>query len=131
MSHIATQTSIPESPPCHYYGRAFTVARFYKTPMVLRIKELRESRKWTQQELADRSNMSRSQLAMIEAETRPANTIRLNAISKALGVKPEALFDNADGDRALVDKIKDLQPDDRLTIIRMVEALGATAAKDG
>ena len=70
--------------------------------------------------------MSRSQLAMIEAETRPANTLRLNAIASALGVTPEQLF--ASGDDAtegLLDIVRQLSPEDRAVLVRMAEALAA------
>ena len=93
--------------------------------MALRIKQLRDERGWTQAELAARSRMSRSQLAMIEAETRPANTLRLNAIAAALGVPPGALFESGDIDAAILDRLRLLSPEDREVIVRMVEALAA------
>lgn len=74
--------------------------------------------------------MSRSQLAMIERETRPANTIRLNAIASALGVSPEDLFDSGDADRQLVDIVKRLSPEDRATLVRMAGALAAKPGQD-
>jgi transcriptional regulator with XRE-family HTH domain len=93
--------------------------------MGLRIRHLREQRGWTQAELAERSGMSRSQLAMIEAETRPANTLRLNAIAAALGVSTNALFDEMNADASLIDLIRNLSPEDRDVLVRMAEALAA------
>lgn len=90
--------------------------RFYALPMSLRIRQLREGRGWTQADLAERSGMSRSQLAMIEAETRPANTLRLNAIAAALGVKPEQLFEIEAGEQRLMDLVRDLSEGDRALI---------------
>lgn len=108
---------------CRHYGRAIGIAAFYALPMALRIKQLREARGWTQQDLADKARMSRSQLAMIENETRPANTLRLNAIAAALGVEPQHLFD--DPDSHLIGLVKNLDPEDRQTIVRMAEAFAA------
>lgn len=125
MSHIATFGQDTSRHFCRYSGQAFTLARFYTQPMALRIKQLRDERGWTQAELAARSRMSRSQLAMIEAETRPANTLRLNATAAAFGVPPEALFESGDIDAAILDRLRLLSPEDREVIVRMVEALAA------
>ena len=125
MSHIATFGSSGNSPECHYYGRDLVRATHYKARMGLRIKELREAKGWTQTDLSERSNMSRSQLAMIEAETRPANTLRLNAIATALGVDPDALFSTGSENRAIVELIRRLSPEDRSIVVQMAEALAA------
>lgn len=93
--------------------------------MALRIKQLRIAMGWSQADLAERARMSRSQLAMIEAETRPANTLRLNAIAEALGVVPEALFESGELDATILDKMRLLSPEDREMIARMVTALAA------
>ena len=65
--------------------------------------------------------MSRSQLAMIENETRPANTLRLNAIATALGVEPQDLFEGRDSQ--IINMIRALSPRDREAVVMMVEAL--------
>lgn len=99
--------------------------------MALRIKQLREAKGWTQGDLAERAKMSRSHVAMIEAETRPANTLRLNAIAAALGVHPEDLFAVADEeDRQIMDVLKKLSPEDRAALVRMAEALVARLPQD-
>lgn len=115
--------------PCRHSGQAFGAAAFYTVPMALRIKALREERGWTQEVLAERSHMSRSQLAMIEKETRPANTLRLNAIAAALGVDPAALFDSGAESWRLAQIIEDLGPEDRAALVRMAEALAAKSLK--
>lgn len=111
--------------PCLYSGRAFGAWAFYTNPMALRIKQLREERGWTQEVLAARSGMSRSQLAMIERETRPANTIRLNAIAAALGVAPEDLFETDPRERTIVELIRRLPHEDVEALIRIAEGLAA------
>ena len=98
--------------------------------MALKIKELRVKRGWTQAELAEKSRMSRSQLAQIEAETRPANTLRLNAIAAALNVRPEELFSTLDDTQVLLDAFKLLGDEERAMVLRMAEAL-ARRPKEG
>lgn len=92
--------------------------------MALRIKKLRKERGWSQGDLAEKARMSRSQLAMIEAETRPANTLRLNAIAAALGVDVADLYDQGD----LTDffsLFRKLPREDQEALVRMAEALAA------
>lgn len=91
--------------------------------MSLRIKALREAKGWTQADIAERARMSRSQLAMIENETRPANTLRLNAIAAALGVDPSELFETPETE--LLQLVRALSPEDRDVIVRMAEALAS------
>lgn len=134
MSHIATIQSSPVTPECHYSGRAFTIKRFYKCRMGLRIKQLRKARGLTQQQLADMASMSRSAVAMIEKETRPANTIRLNSIAAALGVNTEDLFDSSDESKAAeadsyFQRVAEIMPKlsevDRKAIVQIAESLAA------
>lgn len=127
MSHIATLTQAEIGAPCRHYGRAHTIAAFYALPMSLRIKTLREEKGWTQADLAERARMSRSQLAMIENETRPANTLRLNAIAAALGVEAQDLFDSPES--RLIGLVRGLCAEDRDVLVRMAEALAANAAQ--
>lgn len=92
--------------------------------MALRIKDLRKQKGWTQTDLAERANISRSQLAMIETGARSPNTRRLAAIAAALSVNPTDLFEQAD-DSHLIALIRDLPPEDREALVRMAEALAA------
>lgn len=108
---------------CRHYGRALGIAAFYALPMSLRIKSLREARGWTQADLAEKARMSRSQLAMIENETRPANTLRLNAIAAALDVEAQDLFESPESH--LIELVRGLRPEDRDALVRMAEALAA------
>lgn len=123
MSQVATSGQELKRGECLDYGRALCIAAFYVRPMALRIKELRQARGWTQADLADKARMSRSQLAMIEAETRPANTLRLNAIAAALGVDAQDLFDNPDAH--LIELVRRMGHEDREALVRMAEALAA------
>ena len=120
--------SSPQNAARHYLGRAFSLSRFYTRPMGLRIRQLREERGWTQEHLAGLARMSRSQLAMIERETRPANTLRLNAIAAALGVPPEQLFESDSPDARLLTLLRKLPASDRDTLVRLAESLAAKAS---
>lgn len=102
--------------------------RFYTRGMGLRIKELRQARGLTQQQLADLARISRPQLSEIENERKPANTIRLAAIAKALNVSVDQLFtqDAADAYKsAILDFMSRMGPDDRAAILRMAEAFAS------
>ena len=93
--------------------------------MALRIRELREERGWTQEHLASLAHMSRSQLAMIEAETRPANTLRLNAIAGALGVPMEQLFQGEGPDAHLLALLRQMSDADKDALVRIAESLAS------
>lgn len=127
MSHITTLCATLMMNECRYNGRAHFLAQFYTQCMSLRIKTLRNSKGLTQEQLAKMARMSRSQLAEIETEKRPANTLRLNAIASALGVQVEELFDGAQGTQHIVDVYKRLSAEDQAAILRMAEALAGRA----
>lgn len=110
---------------CRYNERVSAIGKFYAEPMALKIKELRLARGLTQAQLAGRANISRSQLAQIEAETRPANTLRLNAIASALDVRPEELFSSLDDTQTLLDAFRLLGDEEREMVLRMAEALAS------
>ena len=60
-------------------------------PKVTKLKEYRDRKVWTQEELAAKAKVAKSTIVQLErgqAEGRPA-TIR--KLAKALGVEPEAL----------------------------------------
>ncbi len=94
--------------------------------MALRIKSLREAKGLTQSQLGEMAGLSRSQLSEIETEKKPANTLRLAAIAKSLGVSVEELFEDSPEDayRAVIlDLMRSMQPDDRDALIRHARAL--------
>lgn len=93
--------------------------------MALRIRQLRDAKGWTQEVLASKAGISRSQLAMIEKETRPANTIRLNAIASALGVATEDLFETNEKERRVIGIFRALSADDADALVLIAEALAA------
>jgi transcriptional regulator with XRE-family HTH domain len=58
-----------------------------------RVKQLRESKDWTQEFLAGRAGLDRSYVAGIEAGLRNPSTKALAKIARALGVTLAVLFD--------------------------------------
>ena len=58
-----------------------------------KIKELREKRKMTQEELAEKSGISRATISKLECWEEAETTVgTMQAIANALGVKVSSLF---------------------------------------
>ncbi|TMV86443.1 helix-turn-helix transcriptional regulator [Thioclava sp. BHET1] len=125
MSHIATNTSTAQNAFRHHYSHTNRCGALYKAPMALRIKELRVEKGWTQDTLAAKAGMSRSQLAMIEKESRPANTLRLNAIASALGVATEDLFETDERERRIIRILRSLNEENADALLRVAEAFSS------
>jgi transcriptional regulator with XRE-family HTH domain len=125
MSHIATKRSSPNPQKRHHCGQAFIDAALYGAAMTLRIRALRKQKGWTQEHLASLANISRSQLAMIEKGTRTVNTIRLDAIAAALGVRAQDLFGEGDEMAKFYENVRNMDPADREVLVRMAEAFAA------
>lgn len=92
----------------------------------MRIRSLREAAGLTQLQLGEMAGLSRSQLSEIETERKPVNTLRLNAIARALGVQVEELFEDSPEDayRAVIlDLMRSMTSDDRDAVIRHAKAL--------
>ncbi len=75
--------------------------------MRLRIRALRDAQNCDGETLASRAGISRSYLSEIETGKKPANTYRLEAIAKALGVTVPDLIENTDEIPALAGLIED------------------------
>jgi transcriptional regulator with XRE-family HTH domain len=61
--------------------------------MQFRVKELREKKKLTQQELADRSGVSRSLIVSLETGERTVTTTStIEKLADALGVSVKSIF---------------------------------------
>jgi transcriptional regulator with XRE-family HTH domain len=97
--------------------------------MALRIRELREAKGLTQLQLGEMAGLSRSQLSEIETETKPANTLRLASIARALGVHLDELFEESQEEsyRAVIlDLMRSMPAEDRDAVIRHAQALSRT-----
>lgn len=121
--------STPHQINCASYARALTLFRRYTPGMALRIKELRIQAGFTQQELAEKAGLERSQLSKIENEREPANTRRLSAIARALGVEVNDLFssDKEPDETAaeILDAFRRLSPEQRDAVLAHARALVA------
>lgn len=61
--------------------------------MGYRIEEIRKSKRMTQQELAEKSGISRTTISLLESgQAKNASTKTLLALSAALGVSVDVLF---------------------------------------
>ncbi len=115
---------------CHHYGHPLGPPVSYTARMTLRIKELRLALGMTQGDLASKAGMSRSQLAMIEGGSRPANTLRLDSLAVALGVSTDHLFTQKDGQDDLFAVFRRLSPEDRQIVLTLAESLARKNAPD-
>jgi len=61
-----------------------------------RVRQLRESKEWTQEILAGRAGLDRSYIAGIEAGLRNPSTKALAKLARALGVGLSVLFQGVD-----------------------------------
>lgn len=94
--------------------------------MALRIKELRKAAGWSQDVLAAKAGLSRSQLSEIESETKPANTRRLKAIAEALSVDVTELFEPGARDALMAEVqalLDGMSEEDRDAVLRHARAL--------
>lgn len=57
-----------------------------------RVREAREARRWTQEELADRSGLTSVQISRVERGAREIRLTTLLRLIDALGVKPDKLL---------------------------------------
>ncbi len=92
----------------------------------MKIRSLREAKGLTQLQLGDMAGLSRSQLSEIENMRKPANTLRLTAIARALGVSVEDLFEESPEEtyRAVIlDLMRSMPPEDLAAVIRHAMAL--------
>lgn len=98
--------------------------------MLLRVKQLREARKLTVEQLAVRAGMSKSYLSEIENGKKQINARRLEGLAAALGVDATDLI----ADRGVADAIvehlevvRQLDPEDQAAVQR--HALSLLRAK--
>jgi transcriptional regulator with XRE-family HTH domain len=61
-----------------------------------KVRQLRESKGWTQEALAGRASLDRSYVAGIEAGLRNPSTKALAKLARALGVTISSLFEAVD-----------------------------------
>jgi transcriptional regulator with XRE-family HTH domain len=63
------------------------------SPITLRLRALRERRRWSQAELARRAGIGQSAISKIEAgKTKGVDLATLDRLARALGVSPRSLI---------------------------------------
>lgn len=84
------------------WSRGATMAKVRKDPILRalgrNVRRLRESKRWTQENLAQRAAMDRSYLAGIEAGLRNPSTKALAKLARACGVGISTLFEGVGRD---------------------------------
>jgi transcriptional regulator with XRE-family HTH domain len=127
MSEVVEHFDGKVKSSCRYKRREIVDVSVYNGgAMVLRVKEFRKAKGWSQEQLAAMAGVSRSQLSEIETEAKPANTLRLASIARALGVETHDLFTGPAGesDHSLVaDLMRGMSPEDRKALIHYARAL--------
>ncbi len=107
--------------------------RFTVPAMALRVKEIRRTLRISQQTLADKAGLSRSQLAEIENETEAATPRRLESIAAALGVPVHELFttDARDAYRGEIEVLmRQMSEQDQQALLRMARAMARASGTD-
>lgn len=70
------------------------------TPLRIRVRELRQARDWSQEELANRSGVRQATISNLEtAKSQRLEVPIIERLAKALGVEPHELFETAPAKR--------------------------------
>jgi len=64
--------------------------------LAVKIRTLRNERKWSQEELADRADLHRTYISHIENAKRDISVKSLCKIALGLGIEPSKLLENID-----------------------------------
>lgn len=94
-------------------------------PLTINIRQIREDRGYTLEDVADKVGVSIPHLSNVERGKKNLNNHLLTRIADALGVHPAALISDtfqSDRDR-LGDILDQLAPDDRARVAAFAEAL--------
>lgn len=99
-----------------------------------RIRELREERGLSQQQLADLCKTSNQQISRLELGQRRLPTVWMDRIAEALRCQPTDIIAAAAGSprkRAMMDIFDRLDPEDQDRLIKMGTALAEPIMKTG
>lgn len=94
--------------------------------MKLRIKEMRKSRKWTVEHLADLAGLSKSYVSELENGKKQANQARIAKFAEVFGVEVFDLLDDSDfgeDERHLLNKFLKMSADNRKTLLTIADSL--------
>lgn len=99
----------------------------YTDRMRLRIKEIRKQKKLTQKAVADLAGLSPSYFADLERGDSPINSIRLEAIARALDVHPSELIEGGEdpADVKLREDYSSLSDEQKAVVRQLVASLAA------
>jgi len=113
-------------PFVRYVRRASPVIVRYSFDMQLRIKEMRISRGWTVEHLADLVGLSKSYVSEIENGKKQANQTRIAKFADAFDVDVFDLIDDAsfgEEERQLLRKFAGMGENSRRTLLTIADSL--------
>lgn len=100
--------------------------------MKLRIKQIRKDRGWTGDTLAGKVGITKGYVSEIETGKKKPGAATLIRLAEAFGCPVGDLFEGDAGERAEaellthLEVLRDLEPEDRLAILRSAQGLLAT-----
>lgn len=131
MPQLIANSELAVKRDVRHLRRAFASRGSYQAAMRLKLKELREKRSWTQDEVASRAGMSKSYYSEIESGKKAANSRRILRFAEVFGVPVFELMDDDSLDAetlAHLQVLQSLDQDDRKAVIR--HALGLQSGKE-
>lgn len=111
-----------------YLRRDYSEVVRYTMRMQLRIKELRNERKWTVEHLADLVGLSKSYVSEIENGKKQANQARIKKFADAFQVPVFDLLDQdtlGQDERNLLHSFATMDPEGRRTLLAVASSLKA------
>ena len=98
--------------------------------LILRIRELRESRGWSLETLAGKVSISAPHLSQVERGIKNLNNRLIAELAEHLCVEPHELFSSAQKRDDVIAIIDDLTSDDLARVKDFARALASTRKKD-
>ena len=95
----------------------------------MRLRELRDARGMTQQQVADLAGISQPYYQQIETGKRRANERTQDALAKAFGVPVTSLFVQDDEVTRIASVIALLDSEDRQTVLALAQRLAGSKAE--
>ena len=126
MPDLFAYSEQQRNPKIRHLRRDQVAPAIYKRGMKLRIKQLRKSKGWTVEQLADVVNLSKSYVSESENGKKQANQDRIQKFADAFGVKVYDLLDQdniADDERQLLSDFASMSAENRSALIAVAKSM--------
>lgn len=134
MTHLFAHSGQNVNDPVSHLRRELSAGSCYLSAMKLRLKQIRQEKAWTVQQLADAVNLSKSHVSDIENGKKQANGYRLERFAAALGVSVYDLIDDgsmSEDERTLLLDFSSIKSDElRQTLLNTARAFREQSPKD-